>query len=145
MKIVIDSNILFSTLLSSDNRFKTLLYLSDYTFYSCNLLFVEIFKYKDKIKSVSKLTEDEILMQLGIIVSKIHFINEDVIPKEIFKRAYELCKDIDEKDTPFIALSIFLDAFLLTGDKELIEGLQNKGFDKIMSLKRLEEHQKDNK
>ncbi|MBI4680803.1 MAG: hypothetical protein HY753_06290 [Nitrospirae bacterium] len=43
MKIVIDSNILFSALLSHDNRFKTLLYLSDYTFYSCNFLFVEIF------------------------------------------------------------------------------------------------------
>ena len=143
MKIVIDSNILFSALLSPDNRFKTLLYLSDYNFYSCNFLFVEIFKYKDKIKAVSKLSEDEILMQLGNLVSKIHFINEDVIPKEIFKRAYGLCKDIDEKDTPFIALSIFIDAFILTGDKKLIDGLKNKGFDNIMSLKKIEKIQKN--
>ncbi|MBI4680804.1 MAG: hypothetical protein HY753_06295 [Nitrospirae bacterium] len=95
------------------------------------------------MEAVSKLTDDEILMQLGNIVSKIHFINEDIIPKEIFRRAYELCKDIDEKDTPFIALSIFLDAHFLTGDKELIEGLKNKGFVNIMSLKKLEKLQKD--
>jgi len=138
MKIVIDSNILFSALLSPDNRFRTLLYLSKHTFYSCNFLFVEIFKHKDKISAISKLSEDEILTQLGNIVSKIHFINEDTIPQEIFKRAYSLCKDTDENDTPFIALSIFLDAYLLTGDKELIKGLERKGFNKVVSLKTLE-------
>lgn len=145
MKIVIDSNILFSALLSPDNRYKTLLYLSDYTFYSCNFLFVEIFKYKNKIKAVSKLTENEILIQLGSIVSKIHFVNEDIIPKEIFNRAYELCKDIDEKDTPFIALSIFLDAYFITGDKKLFDGLKNKGFDKVMSIKTMEKLQESKK
>lgn len=138
MKIVIDSNILFSALLSPDNRFRSLLYLSKHTFYSCNFLFVEIFKHKDKIKAISKLSENEILSQLGNIASKIHFINEETIPREIFNRAHSLCEDTDENDTPFIALSIFLDAYLLTGDKELMRGLEKKGFDKFISLKKLE-------
>lgn len=139
MKLVIDSNILFSALLSSDNRFRTLLYLSKHTFYSCNFLFVEIFKHKDKIKTVSKLSDNEILTQLGNIVSKIHFINEDTIPREIFSKAYSLCKDTDENDTPFIALSIFLDACFLTGDKKLVKALKKKGFTNVLSLKKLEE------
>jgi len=138
MKLVIDSNIVFSALLSPDNRFKTLLYFSNHTFYTCNFLFGEIFKYKDRIKTISKLSEDEILMQLGNIVSKIHFVNENLIPKEIFNQAYALCKDVDDKDTPFIALSIFLDAHFLTGDKKLANELKKKGFDKIISIKKLE-------
>jgi predicted nucleic acid-binding protein len=112
--------------------------MSKHTFYSCNFLFVEIFKHKDKIKSISKLSEDEILAQLGNIVSRIHFINEEVIPREIFNRAYSLCKDTDENDTPFIALSIFLDAFFLTGDKKIAKTLKKKGFTNILSLKKLE-------
>jgi predicted nucleic acid-binding protein len=139
MKIVIDSNIIFSALLSTDNRFKTLLYFSNHTFYSCNFLFVEIFKHKNKIEAISKLSGEEILTQLGGIVSKIHFMEENLIPKEIFKKAYSLCRDIDEKDTPFIALSIFLDAYFLTGDKKLTEALKKKGFNKIISFKNLEE------
>ncbi|MBI5195533.1 MAG: hypothetical protein HZA10_04330 [Nitrospirae bacterium] len=48
---------------------------------------------------------------------------------------------MDEKDTPFIALSIFLDAYFLTGDKKLFDGLKNKGFEKVMSVKKLEKLQ----
>lgn len=97
-------------------------------------MFIEIFKHKDKIKAVSNLSENEILKQMSIILSKITFINESYIPKHIFQEAYLLCKDVDENDTSFIALTMFSNATLLTGDKKLQKHLEQKGFTNIISL-----------
>ncbi|MCD6219918.1 hypothetical protein J7K43_06010 [Candidatus Calescamantes bacterium] len=134
MKIVLDSNIVFSALLSRENKFRFLVYNKNFRFFSCNFLFVEIFKHKVKIEMVSKLKEDQLLTQLANILSRIQFIPESLIPKEFFRKAYELCKDVDESDTPFIALSMFLKAKFLTGDKQLVDSLRKKGFDDILLI-----------
>ena len=133
-KVIIDTNILFSVLLRKENRYKFILFSKNIEFYTCNFLFVEIFKHKDKIQNISNLNEDEILSQLETILSKITFIKEELIPKEIFNKAYLLTKDIDEKDTPFVALSIFLNGLLLTGDKKLKNHLKQKGFNNFYEL-----------
>ena len=49
------------------------------------------------------------------------------------KKAYEMCKDIDEADTPFVALALELDIPLWSGDKKLAKGLKDKKFDKILT------------
>jgi len=134
MKIVLDSNIIFSALLSHENRFKYLIYSKQFEFFSCNFLFVEVFKNKTKLENISKLNEEELLTQLGNILSKIQFIPEELIPKAIFNRAYRLCKDVDENDTPFVALALFLGAKFLTGDKRLTEALKKKGFKEILTI-----------
>ena len=68
------------------------------------------------------------------IFSQINFINESVIPKEIYQAAYSLCNDIDKNDTPFVSLSLFLDAVLVTGDKKLINGLKLSDHIKVKSI-----------
>jgi putative PIN family toxin of toxin-antitoxin system len=142
MKIVIDTNILFSSLLSKDNVFINFIFSKQYKKYTCNYLFIEIFKHKEKFLKLSKLDEDKLLIQLKNIVSQINFISEEIIPTEIFNAAYKLCNDIDEKDTPFVALTIFLDAVLLTGDKKLTNNLRKKGFTSIESIKHVYSRQK---
>lgn len=62
------------------------------------------------------------------IIEKIQFIPIDFINIDNRQQAYDLCKDIDIKDTPFIALAIDLQIPLWTGDKKLKEGLRLKGF-----------------
>lgn len=47
---------------------------------------------------------------------------------------YDLCKDVDIKDTPFVALAIELGPSLWTGDKKLKEGLKQKGFDNFLLI-----------
>jgi predicted nucleic acid-binding protein len=98
-------------------------------------MFIEIFKYKEKILKQSKLENDELLLQLQNILTRIKFINENHIPRNIFNKAYKICKAIDEKDTPFVALSLFLNGTILTGDKKLIKGLKDSGFTNVMELK----------
>ena len=67
-------------------------------------------------------------------MQKIEFVNERYISKEAFYKAWQLCKDIDESDTPFVALTIELNALLWTGDKKLKEGLKKKGFNSFFEI-----------
>ncbi|UCH95805.1 MAG: PIN domain-containing protein [Candidatus Aminicenantes bacterium] len=134
MKAVIDTNIIFSTLLKRESKIKTFILDPSNELYSCNFIFVELFKYKDRIEEISELDFDDILTLMRILFSKIRFIREKIIPPEIAKQAHELCSKIDEKDTPFIALSLFLNIPLITRDKKLINGLKEKGFEKVILL-----------
>jgi predicted nucleic acid-binding protein len=134
MKVVIDTNIVFSALLKRESTIKKFILDPTNQLYTCNFLFVEIFKYRNKIEKFSELGFDDILNAMRIILSRVHFVNEGMIPPEIFQKARSLCFEVDEKDTPFVALSLFLDAPLMTGDKNLIKGLAAKGFDNIVTL-----------
>ena len=44
--------------------------------------------------------------------------------------AYRLCRGIDEKDTPYVALTLHLDGRLWTEDAELKSGLKARGFNR---------------
>jgi len=55
-----------------------------------------------------------------------------ILDKEVKQRALELCKDIDEKDIPYIALAIELDVPFITNDKKLYKGLKEKKFTNII-------------
>ena len=71
---------------------------------------------------------DEAFECLNKILENIQFVRSDVVSKENRMTAIDLCRDIDEKDSPFVALAIEIDAYLWTGDKSLKEGLIKKGF-----------------
>jgi len=49
-------------------------------------------------------------------------------------RAHEVCREVDPKDTPFVALTFHLDAFLWADDLELMKGLRARGFDRFFTL-----------
>jgi len=76
-----------------------------------------------------KLDESEFYLYLNGIIERIKFVPNDFIGIESRQKAYDLCKDVDIKDTAFIALSIELNVPIWTGDKKLKEGLKSKGFD----------------
>jgi putative PIN family toxin of toxin-antitoxin system len=134
-KVIIDTNILFSALLGKSKYIReAILSDNEVTFYSCKFVFVELFKYKDKIQSKSSLEEDEILELLHALLSKIKIFNEETVTDESLNKAYSLCKDVDEKDTPFVAITIELSGFLWTKDIKLKEGLKSKGFDSFFDI-----------
>ena len=65
------------------------------------------------------------------MLSQIHFFNEALISTESYFTAYHLCKDVDLKDIPFVALAIELNAPLWTRDTVLTDALRLKGFDQF--------------
>ena len=129
--IIVDTNILFSALLRERSRFAELVSRSEQSFYICEFVFVELFKHKDKLIRVTSLAEEDLLSQLYSILRRVHLFKENLIRYENRKQAFQLCQDIDEKDTPHVALTLELNGLLWTGDKRLREGLSAKGFNRF--------------
>ncbi len=128
-KVVIDTNILFSSLLLRNERRRALLFSKEYQFYCPNYVFVELFKHKEKLMYCTKAEEAEVYEYLTHILEQIRFVNPALISPANKETAYQLCEDIDVNDTVFVALTLELQAMLWTGDKTLQNGLRHKNFD----------------
>jgi predicted nucleic acid-binding protein len=126
--IVIDTNLVFSALISKASQIREILFESNLDFYSPNILITEIYKHNEKLLKSSKLTSTEFFMYFNGIIERIQFVPTDFISLESRQKAYDLCYDVDIKDLPFVALSIDLKIPLWTGDKKLKIGLIKKGF-----------------
>lgn len=129
MKVVVDSNIVFSALLKSPNRYCDTICLSSDEFYTPKFMFVEIFKYKERIVRQSKMTEEEVLEMLYRLILNLHFFDETHISTRNFLRAFQLVKDTDRNDLVFVALTLEIGGKLWTSDLELKNGLRVGGFD----------------
>lgn len=77
MRIVVDSNIVFSAILNSNNKISQILLQpkTRINFYSTNQLLLEIIRHKSKIQKISKYSDDDLDRAISIITSKIKFIN----------------------------------------------------------------------
>jgi predicted nucleic acid-binding protein len=128
VKVIVDTNIIFSALLNTNGTIGDLIFDSEdiFEFYSCSYMRFEIEKHWDKLKRISKLTDKELKESLFLLFTKIHFINEEQISEKIWLHCEKLMMDIDIDDTDFVALTEYLKGYLWTGDKELYNGLKNK-------------------
>lgn len=135
MKVVVDSNIVFSAILNTQSRTGQVLIngTNYFTWYSTALLKKEIEAHKEKICALSGFSQEQFELVFHQITKRIIFVDEVLLSNEEIARAYSMVKDIDENDTLFVALSNKLNAPLWTGDKKLSRGLINKGFTKILT------------
>ena len=135
MKIVVDTNIIFSGLISPNGTISDLLLNSSnaFDFYSPTNLLDELENHKKKLLKISELSEKELDFLQRNLFKKIDLIDLESIRKSTWQKAFELTKNVDEFDTPFIALALELDSPLWTGDKKLIKGLNKKGVDWILT------------
>ncbi|RRB04377.1 PIN domain-containing protein [Larkinella rosea] len=129
-KIIVDTNIIFSCLLNTQGTIGDLIFNSHdlFEFYSSDYMRFEIRKHWTKIKKISKLTDLQLDTSYDKLLAKLTFINEELIPKDIWKNAENLVADIDEDDIDFVALTKYLKGSLWTGDKILYSGLKAKRF-----------------
>lgn len=128
MIFVIDSNIVFSALLNPNSTVGEVLFdiQNQFEFYAPEFLVTEIEKYSDKIAKYTKLNDENLKVVKTSVLSSIRLISEELISESSWNKAIELTKNIDENDTPFVALSIELNTKLWTGDKKLIKGISQK-------------------
>lgn len=96
-------------------------------------MYAELIDKTDRILKITGYSRKDFLELLQIF--RIVLVDEQLIPNEIWLASYELTRSIDEDDTPFVALAIYLDAYLWTGDLKLVKGLRKKGFDQIRLTK----------
>ena len=135
MKIVVDTNIIFSGLLSPNGTISDLLLNSSDTFdfYAPTFLVEELDNHKSKLLRLTGYSGKELDFLQRILFKKIDLIDLESIQQKTWDKAVELTKNVDENDAPFIALALELDAPLWTGDKKLIKGLSKKEIDWVLT------------
>ncbi|MDR2495616.1 MAG: hypothetical protein LBD21_00590 [Tannerellaceae bacterium] len=132
--VVVDTNIVFSAIIGRRSRIAEILISSqNIRFYTSDYMFDELKTHHGKLKKVSGMSDKDIDIAKYELFKYIHFVTLETIPKLYWRQAEPLVADIDIKDLPFVALSLYLDAYLWTGDKPLYAGLKAKGFCNVIS------------
>ena len=135
MKIIVDTNIVFSAILNSSSGIGKILLSSKkhFQFYTCNYLRTEIHRHRNKLLKLTQLTEKDLADLETLLTININFIDERLLPPELLLKTEALLKSIDPNDTPFVALTTHLEGWLWTGDMKLYRGLKLKHFKEIIS------------
>lgn len=135
MKIVVDTNIVFSAILNTNSRIAQILLYQNphFQFYSCEYLQTEILRHRDKLLKLTRLSADELSELENFITHNITFINEHLLPKQLVEETQLQLQNIDPFDVPFVALAKHLNTKLWTGDKKLYNPLKEQNFQNIIS------------
>jgi predicted nucleic acid-binding protein len=135
MKIIVDTNIVFSALVNSSGKIGNLLMNSDdvFQFYTSDYLKEELLEHHEKIKKLSRLSDADIETLKSLIFNHIVFINTEIIATKIWIEAEAMMVDVDPDDTEFYALSQFLNCKIWTGDKKFHLKLLKKGVHQTLS------------
>jgi len=97
----------------------------------------EIQTHWERLKKISRLSEEQLQISHTQVLLKLKFINEEIIPVETWLASEQITKGIDIDDTDFVALTKFLKATLWTGDKVLYNGLRKLSFKKVLNTTEL--------
>jgi len=146
VRVIVDANIVFSAILNSNGKIGDLLINSrrHLDFIAPDFLRTEIRKHHSKLVKISKMTLEQVRESEFQVYNDITFISEELIKKSTWLTAENLVADIDPKDTHYIAYSKHFRCKIWSGDKELIKGLQKKGFTNFISTDELYNWRKDN-
>lgn len=139
MRVVVDTNIIFSAILNTNSKIAKIILQpkSKLNLYSTSQLENELVEHWNKLKKIAVYSETDLHKASALITSKIKFISVELIPGNLFLKAEKLTSDIDIDDTEFVALTEHIRGKLWTGDKQLIKGLKNKNWDKIVATEEL--------
>jgi len=114
MKLVLDSNIIFSALIKKSTTRNII--LSDvFELHAPDYIFSEITKHKELLLRKSKLNAEELDALLLLLQKHIR-----LVPKEKYNEnmtlAEDILKDIDVTDSPFLALALALNCPVWSND-----------------------------
>ncbi len=117
MRLVINSSVVFTIIIAGEKS-KAFRIIRDYdiALYFPEDGLSEFKKHKDKLKGYSKEFELRALLAFSLIHVIPFEIYEDKIPE-----AYNIARQFDEKDTPFVALALKLNIPIWTNDRKVIE------------------------
>jgi predicted nucleic acid-binding protein len=105
--LVADTNILVSALIKDHSINAKLIKSGYFTVYFPEYGLKEIERYQDYIKAKRKRSSEHLSLEYAqeFILKSVHVVPLDLY-REKLRSAFEIMKDIDEKDAPFLALAI---------------------------------------
>ncbi|MBU7009246.1 MAG: PIN domain-containing protein [Theionarchaea archaeon] len=130
IRIVIDSNIIFSFIIKGKNSAYLDIFSNDnLEAYAPEAIIHEFRKHRERLKGKSEAFAEGVFLAFSII---------RIMPREFyldsFEKAYNICRRFDEKDSPFIGLALTLNIPIWTNDKGILE---NKGEYQIITINEL--------
>jgi predicted nucleic acid-binding protein len=129
MIVIADSNVIISALISPNGVVAGIFSAkSNLQFLAPNYLFEEVDKHIVKIIKMSPLSKKEILEMVEIFKKRIKVIYTKEIPQKYIIEAFDIVEGIDIDDVYFVALNRYTKHKLWTSDKELIKGVEAKGY-----------------
>jgi predicted nucleic acid-binding protein len=131
-RYVIDANVLFSAFISGKDLYHLL--FSEHTIYLPDFAFLEMEQYKARILQKTQLKEREFQEFVLTLFRNVTVIPNFLLSQASLKRAYQLCRDIDEKDTLYVAVALEFHVTLITNDKTLYRGLKKQHFRHVTLL-----------
>ena len=118
MKIVLDSNILFSALIKDSITRRIILDYGDQLLFP-SFIFEEMEKHKNELLTKSKMKTKDFEDLLTLLLQKVIIIPNEVL-NHYKEDAYQIIKDIDPDDVTFIACALaFSDSIIWSDDKRL--------------------------
>jgi len=118
MELVIDANILMSSLIKTKGFTYDLIFNEKIRLYAPEYLLQEFEEHKEEILEKSKLTNDELKLFLSLTSYKIEFIPY-IEFEEFIDEASKITPDID--DTEYFALALKINCSIWSNDRKLKE------------------------
>ncbi len=115
MKIVIDTNILISAIITN-GFIRDFIIKSGFEFISPAYTLSEIGKYKTEICNKSNLNPNDFSILLHLLLKYVKIVNP-IIYFRYLKESKKIIGNIDIKDVPFLACALALDALIWSDDK----------------------------
>ena len=139
MRFIVDANMVFSGILNTNGKIGDLLINSKpyFTFIAPDFLRTEIRNHYPRLVKISGLTIEEVQEAEFHLYKDITFISEEQIKVSNWIAADKLVKDVDPKDTHYIAYSKEFRCKVWSGDKKLIKGLALKEFTNFITTDEL--------
>lgn len=129
MIVIADSNIFVSALMTPEGVTASVLKeKSKIQFIAPDYLIFEVENHYEKIIAETGKTKKEIVKEFKQLLKGITIIETTKISKQHFAKAYEIVKEIDIDDTPFVALHLHTGHKIWTGDAKLKNPLVKKGY-----------------
>lgn len=141
MNIVVDTNILFSVIITPKGSIAaTIESIKNYhTIFISDFSFEELSKHKRRLIQLSKLSEIEVDKTIYFFEKDFNVVSSDLFSDNILIESYELVKDVDINDLPIVAAALLTKSLLFTGDKKLYIGLKQKKFESVYNNEELRE------
>ena len=141
MTVIVDANILISTLINPAGKEAAIILDKNdkIDLIAPDIIYSEVLSKRNKIITGSHHTEITFEKSILFLFEAITVLSVDKFDPAILKVAEELTYSIDKKDMQYIAVTIFLEGLLWTGDLKLLRAIKRKGFSQIITTPDLEQ------
>lgn len=132
MKLVVDSNRIMAALIKNSTS-REILLDEKYDFVGVSFSQYEIRKHQKLILKKAEISEKQYQVTFNLVFSKIKLFDENEVQLKFLEKAFAIMKEIDETDTPFLALALQEKCVIWSDDKHFLK--QNKV--KVWSTRKL--------